>query len=126
MKRVTYRQTVLNYPVIAEVSVLNQGVHILLVGGMKTHIGAVSICSAGGIHTMEEDGHRERAVSGRWARVLFEAWGCPVTVACGIHYDGISTEEIRLILDETEVLLEQVKSSFHRRRKAVARTCRLR
>lgn len=108
MKRVTYRQTVLNYPVTAEISVLNQGIHILLVGGMKTHIGAVSICSADGLQTMEEKGHRESAVSARWARVLYEAWGCPVTVACGIHYDHISKEKIRLIMDETEVMLEQV------------------
>lgn len=109
MKKVTYRQTVLNYPITAEISALNQGVHILLVGGMKTHIGAVSICSDGGLHTMEEEGHRESAVSARWAQVLFETWGCPVTVACGIHYDHISREKIRLILDETEVMLEQVK-----------------
>ncbi|WP_294145057.1 hypothetical protein [uncultured Clostridium sp.] len=109
MKRVTYRQTVLNYPITAEISVLNQGIHILLVGGMKTHIGAVSICSADGLHTMEEDGHRESAVSARWAQALFEVWGCPVTVACGIHYDYITKEKIGLILDETEVMLEQVE-----------------
>ena len=59
---------------------------------------------------MKEKHHREGVVSAKWAATLHHAWDCPVTVACGIHYDQASKEEIRIVVEETDIMLTKIKN----------------
>lgn len=118
MKKTTYRRSVLGYPITAEITMLDVGVHILLAGGALTHIGAVSICGRDGLQTIEEKNHKESIISAGWAGRLYQAWNCPVTVSCGIHYDHISGKEIQIIVKETEHMLEEIiAESIQKKRK---------
>ena len=109
-RKFIYRRTVLKREILAEVTVLDQGVHILLTGGQRTHVGSVSMCNASKdskAMTLCLPGHKEPVITEHWCAVLSEKWKCPVTVACGIHYDSITHDEIREILKETDLLLQQ-------------------
>ena len=114
MRKTTYQRIVLGYLVTAEITRLNDGFHILLVGGSRTHVGAVSTCSGSEVLTIEEKHHREGVVSAKWADTLHRAWNCPVTVACGIHYDHASKEEIRIVVEETDIMLAEIRSDGNR------------
>lgn len=105
---ITLTRTVLGYPVTAELTVLDNGLHVLLTGGCKTHIGAVSICDQDGTQTLELPAHREKLVSIQWAERLYAACRRPVTAACGIHYDLASREDIKEILAATDSMLEEM------------------
>lgn len=108
-KKTTVCRTVLNYPITAKITPLDNGVHILLTGGCRTHIGAVSICDREGLHTIELPGHRESVVSTGWAKSLHRLWSLPVTVACGIHYENASKYEIQAVLAAVESLREELE-----------------
>lgn len=108
-QKITVCRTVLNSPITAEITPLDSGVHILLTGGCRSHIGAVSICGSEGLRTIELPGHREGVVSTGWAESLHCAWEIPVTVACGIHYENASREEIQEVLAAVASLREELE-----------------
>lgn len=78
--------------------VTDNGIHVLLEGGDLGHIGAVSICYQGEVQTITIPGHKEAVISENWAKELEHAFKVPVVVEAGIHYDQISEEEIRMVL----------------------------
>lgn len=106
-KQVQFEKIVLGHPIRAELTALDRGVHILLTGGERTHVGSLSICNEDGIQTLEFRGHKEGMISALWARRLYQAWDIPVTVACGIHYDRATKEEICLIVEAAGEMLEE-------------------
>ncbi|MCI5650245.1 MAG: hypothetical protein ACI4EG_00180 [Fusicatenibacter sp.] len=93
--------------ITAEITWLEEGVHVLLVGG-RSHVGAISYAQNGHVQGYQAMGHKEQTISDSWAKGLSVYWSCPVTVCCGIHYDEISKEEIQRIVNTCEELLQRI------------------
>lgn len=90
-----------------------QGLHVSVCGGELPHIGAVSVIGPDGVcRTVEFPGHRDSAVSSRWARQLWDAGFCPVVVEAGIHYDRLSQPGIQAVLSQTDAMLRDVQSAL--------------
>lgn len=108
MKEQLFQTQWRGYSIEARVHVLDAGIHILLTGGCRTHVGAVSHAIPGEpVQTIQFPTHREGMVSERWAKVLCQRLNSPVTVNCGIHYDHVSKRDIQEIVSVTEELLRQ-------------------
>lgn len=95
------------YPIRCTVTVLGSGIHVLLTGGSRSHMGAISLAQPGApVDTKVFPGHKDQFISEPWAKQLAESTGQPVLVVCGIHYDHATREQISEILDETNRLLQ--------------------
>lgn len=100
---------ILGYPIIAEAVKLDDGWDVSIIGGCRTHVGAVSIAAPGeAVQTVERPEHRDARVSSAWAATLAEKWKSPVCVRCGIHYDGVNREQIGMIVKACESLLSSI------------------
>lgn len=96
------------YPVKAACTVLDEGIHVLITGGSRTHVGAVSYAFLGEpVQTVQFPEHRDGTVSAFWAEKLCRQFGTPVVVNCGIHYDRVSGNDIKEIVAVTERLLKR-------------------
>lgn len=72
---------------------------ILLTGG-EAHIGAIALAEPEGLAGMAEcEGHREGALAAELALCLAHQLRLRVAVACGIHYDNITSGEIEDALE---------------------------
>lgn len=101
------------YSIEARVHLLDAGLHVLLTGGCRTHVGAVSYSFPGeSVQTIQFPTHREGVVSEQWAKALCEHLHCPVVVNCGIHYDRVSKADIREIVSAAEQLLGNVMTEI--------------
>ncbi|MGN0985353.1 MAG: hypothetical protein ACI4OU_02570 [Candidatus Enterenecus sp.] len=106
-------RTVLDYPIRAEVSRLDEGWDIAIFGGCCTHIGAVTLAEPDGTaDTMERPHHKDSFISRNWARELAEALGAPVCVRCGIHYDNADQGQLAAILAACDDLLRTIKEKL--------------
>ena len=66
--------TILNRPVNCTVTPLDDGIHVLLTGGDKGHIGAVSVCDPDQApETMAFSGHKEQYITDPWAKTIASA-----------------------------------------------------
>lgn len=83
----------------AHVAHLDDGIHVLIYGGSRSHIGAVSIIDQG-MHcsTTQFPNHRDGLVSEMWAKALAKACEEPVVAVAGIHYDEPTRDDIQKIL----------------------------
>ena len=113
MKTVYYEQKiVLEHSIYARVDKLDEGYDVSLLGGCRTHIGAVSLAAPGqDTRTLGRCGHKETAVSVRWAAELAKIWAAPVCVRCGIHYDTLSAEGLEQVLSTCADMLENILSN---------------
>ena len=111
MREIQLEKTLMGYRLEARCNILDEGIHILLVGGSRTHVGAVSVCLPGeNVHTIQFPEHRDSVVSKKWAEYLCRKFCTPVTIACGIHYDQVSKKDICRIVEETEEMLAQMEA----------------
>ena len=86
-----------------------QNVYCASPGGEKSHIGAVSGRVPGQEPVdIELPGHREGNLAAQWAEELYRTWEMPVWVECGIHYENLSKEGIRQVLDVCREMLEEI------------------
>lgn len=109
MKRWTVERSLFGWPLRAEITLLDEGAHVLFTGGARTHVGAVSIFENGRMLShVQRPEHRDGEISRRWAEALSGRWHCCVTVACGVHYDGVDRQMIQEILAQAEEMLAQV------------------
>ncbi len=100
---------VLGQPLRCRWILLDDGAQVLLDGGHKSHVGAVSVAEPDGeVQTLTFPGHRDQDLSAPWAAALAQKLGCRVCVTCGIHYDGVGRAEIAQIVAAAQALLEQV------------------
>ena len=110
MTELNCRLDVLGKPIDIKISDTGSGINVLIAGGDKAHIGAVSVALPGKpVITYEFPDHRDRAVSEKWASVLCVRCGMPVVACCGIHYDGITKDGISTVLSELDALLKTVE-----------------
>ena len=109
MSQFELSQTLLGQTITAQVTQLDQGLHVLLTGGERSHVGAVALAQNGAVTgCLSFPSHKEQVVCERWAALLSQAIGDCVTVACGIHYDNATPKQIGRILAVCEALLEQL------------------
>lgn len=105
----TWTEIVLDQPIQVRAARLDEGWDIGIFGGCRTHVGAVTLAEPDGREqTLERAGHKDSHISRRWAVRLAKAWGVPVCVRCGIHYDSATAEQIREIVAACDRLLETV------------------
>ena len=116
MKEIYLEKTLMGYRLEARCSILDEGIHVLLTGGSRTHVGAVSFCFPGEtVQTVQFPEHRDGVVSKKWAEHLCRKFCTPVIVNCGIHYDNVGKEDICRIVAETEEMLIQIESMVSKR-----------
>ncbi|MGN1250414.1 MAG: hypothetical protein ACI4XW_10100 [Candidatus Spyradocola sp.] len=100
--------TVLGHPLRAQITPLDDGLHVLLTGGCRTHVGAVTLAEPGRPpRTLLRQAHRDDVLSTRWASALADALHTPICAACGIHYDNATLAQIRTITTAADALLQQ-------------------
>lgn len=113
MKTQFFQTECLGWPIEARIHRLDDGLHVLVTGGCKTHVGAVSYAFPGEeVQTVQFPTHRDGTVSRQWAETLCRRLRCPVVVNCGIHYDDVSRTEICEIVSAAEELLRKVCSEI--------------
>lgn len=109
----TLAETVLGREIRCQVTVLDQGLHVLLTGGHKSHIGAVSVCDPGSDpETMSFPGHKEQYVTIPWAKALAQAAGVRCCVVCGIHYDSATPQDIAEIMEAVQGLFNRLLAAI--------------
>ena len=105
----TFSVQALGRGITAVVLLPDEGIHVSVFGGDRSHIGAVSVISPDGSRQDTEfPGHRDGTVASKWAGALYAAGYSPAVVECGIHYDGIGKDGIRQILECTDRLLSEI------------------
>lgn len=103
MERFERSRNLFGMEITAAILCLDQGIHVSIYGGDRPHIGAVTVGTApGAASTTQFPGHRDAAVSQRWADALLERGFSPVVVEAGIHYDHLSKAGIQAVLACTE------------------------
>lgn len=102
--------TVGGWPIRAELTKLDDGLHILLTGGCKSHIGSVTVAEPDGAEqTIALPGHREAEVSRCWAAALARRYHCRAVVVCGIHYDNLTRPQLVEVLTQLEQMLCRIQ-----------------
>lgn len=115
MEPFSLEKRLLGRTITIQVTPLDSGLHLLLVGGDRSHVGAVSMAESGELlHSWAFPTHREQVVSDKWAARISSERRCAATVACGIHYDNATKEEIQTILQLTDALLQEVLEILER------------
>ncbi|MCJ8012496.1 hypothetical protein MUG84_12210 [Paenibacillus sp. KQZ6P-2] len=86
---------------------------MLILTGGSAHIGSVSTAYINEkdkrveVQTVDLPGHREHDLTVEMAEKAAAALGRTVTVAAGIHYDGINREQILEIVSEAKSVFER-------------------
>lgn len=97
------------WPIQLQAERLDEGIHVLLTGGCKRHIGAVSVAEPGKPpETLTFPGHKDQYISEPWAKALSEKIGERVCVVCGIHYDNATGAQIAEIVEKTNEMLQKL------------------
>lgn len=113
MKQLVMERECLGHPVRVQIDIPADGLAVLLTGGSKPHIGAVSAAEPGrATQTTQFAGHRDGAVSEQWAQALCARYDAPAVVCCGIHYDDLSREGLEEVLNCCNLLLQDVFTSI--------------
>lgn len=108
MERIELSRMVGGSRILVEAVRLDHGLHVLVTGGSRTHVGAVTGAGYPEEKTISFGTHKEAAVTGRWAKSLADAIGEPCTVAAGIHYDGADRALIQEVLAACDGLLNEL------------------
>lgn len=102
MSTIEITRQILDRPISLRCTILDEGLHILIMGGDRSHIGAVSICEyhQGETKLSEilREEHRDDFISRKIAQNLSAVFHCTVTVCCGIHYNRIDPAGIVQVL----------------------------
>ena len=86
---------------------------VFVAGGLKEHVGAVSLCSEdGAVRTLTLAGHKDQFITEPWSLRIHEVTGSAVSVSAGIHYDNLTKEQIAQVMDSVNELLGQLLSSL--------------
>lgn len=99
----------------AEAHLIKAGEDLLvfLSGGDTPHIGAAVCCdAAGNAREAALPGHKDQIVMKTMAERLSKAAGCGICVAGGIHIDGITKDQILLVVELCERLTDEIIRSL--------------
>lgn len=101
----------------AELRMIGADLLVLVYGGDSPHIGAVSLAgpAAGPESGLVLEGHRDDAVTRMLSERLSKSWDATVCVAGGIHIDGITGAQIKLVLELCEELAGELEERLAER-----------
>ena len=115
MEQFLMQRDLFGRPIAVQVTHLDSGLHVLLVGGDSTHVGSVSMADGGKLLcSYAFPTHREQVISDKWAICISAECQCAVTVACGIHYNNAAKHQIVTILRLTDDLLQELLKKLER------------
>jgi len=84
---VCWESEVLGSPIRVQAEKLDDGWDVSVTGGVKTHVGAVTLAGPDGSEqTIEMPGHQDSHISRIWAQNLSKAWNAPVCVRFGTKW----------------------------------------
>ncbi len=93
----------------AEIRRLDDGIHVLLTGGDRSHIGSISWADPGSAALSQVfPGHRDDALSESWAASVAGAAGVRTAVVCGVHFNDASPAEIDAAVRASEEMCEEL------------------
>lgn len=96
-------------PITCQVTNLGGDLSVVIHGGHKSHLGAISIGETGmEIVTHSFPGHKEQYITAVWAEKIAVKTGKKVCVQAGIHYEDATEEQIRDILALTDKMLQTI------------------
>lgn len=100
-------------PILCQVTDLDGDISVLLYGGDRSHIGAVSVAGPE-METITHGfpGHKEHLVTGVWAEKIAAFSGKHVCVQAGIHYDNATEQQIAEIMSLLDSMLEEILRSL--------------
>ena len=99
---------VLGQIILARLIKLEAGWHVVLVGGIQSHVGSMSYAVPNvQLVSLNVPGHKDHVIGDKWARVLADQIKQPVSVACGIHYDHATPEQITCVIQACDALLDE-------------------
>lgn len=105
----TLTRQLLGREIRLETHTIGNDLSVLLTGGDKAHIGAVSLSVSGAeSQTIVLPGHKEHLITHPWAEKLSKNTGKTVCLTCGIHFDDATESEIAAIVALTEEMLQTV------------------
>ena len=104
---------------ILEVKRVGGDLSLLLYGGVAPHVGAAALAqpyhsAASGrdtacVSVLSAYGHKDAVLAQRLAEQAVKAFGCTVSVVCGIHYDGLAHAQIDALMElATDMVDEQL------------------
>lgn len=103
------KRTLFGKEIKADATLLDDGIFVLLTGGERSHIGAVSMSDGKGtLQHIELPGHKEGELAKKWMKVISERVSGPVTVAVGIHYNNLKKDQIDEVLNTTDEMLSEI------------------
>lgn len=95
--------------ITAQLSLMEEGIDLLITGGDKSHIGAVEIANPDGkLFCVNFPTHKDDVIAGKWCRELWNRYKVQTVVSVGIHYDAATRELIEEILNETDKMMEKL------------------
>ena len=104
-------RTVCSRPLRAEIRRMDDGIHVLLTGGDRSHIGSISWAEPGdAAHSKVFPGHRDDVLSESWAASIAHAAGVRTAVVCGVHYDNASPTVIDAVVRASEEMRMELVS----------------
>jgi len=113
VRHAVYTESCLGETVTAEITLYPNGIHAAVHGGSLPHIGAVSVIDAeGSVQTIQYPGHKDAAISDRWARRLSELGYGAVVITAGVHYDDLPRTDIQRVLQATDRLLDRIQNAL--------------
>lgn len=95
--------------ITAQLSLMEEGIDLLITGGDKSHIGAVEIANPDGkLFCVNFPTHKDDVIAGKWCRELWNRYKVQTVVSVGIHYDAATRELIEEILNKTDKMMEEL------------------
>lgn len=96
-------------PIICQVTDLDGDISVLVHGGDRSHIGAVSIAGPD-METLTHSfpGHKEQLITAPWAEKIAAKSGKQVCVQAGVHYDNATARQIGEIMALLDRTLEEI------------------
>lgn len=89
---------------------------VTVTGGDAAHIGSVSVCRmCGGEPRLEKillPAHRDDVVGDKFAQALAQRLNTTVCVVSGIHFDGVSKQDIAEIVRASDEMLVRILEHF--------------
>lgn len=99
----------LGKPVHTSLCITDWGIEVLIAGGDRPHIGAVTVIDdRAHLNTQVFEGHKDDFISEEWAKILHRHNQVPVVISVGIHYDEIDAENIQMIVSEMHKQLDEI------------------
>lgn len=117
MTQMSFKKTILDYPITAEISFSGNDCLVKICGGCTPHVGSVSVAYWNeGKMALEKillPHHRDDVVGNMFAEAIAQKLQTTVAVVCGIHYHEPGYAGIQHIIEGAKELLDEILKSVN-------------